>query len=90
MARVPFVWFFTPSIAIVFVVLQFLSDKNNIKEVLLFPAMKPQASGEGESVSDRSFASPDGVRFLDSHLQRVQGPFIHGCVVTPRGSMPAN
>jgi lysyl-tRNA synthetase, class II len=55
----------------------FLSDNNNIKEVLLFPAMKPQlATGE------INLATPEGVRALEDRLWERRSNFISGDVPT--------
>jgi len=54
----------------------FLTDKNNIKEVLLFPAMKPELGGRG--IRDLDLSTADGVRALDDFL-RVEGrQFLNG------------
>ena len=50
----------------------FLSDNNTIKEVLLFPAMKPSAEGEGGSVTPEA---------LNEKLAEA-GPFLGGAVPT--------
>lgn len=53
----------------------FLTDKNNIKEVLLFPAMKPELGGRG--IRDLDLGTADGVRALDDFL-RVEGRLFLG------------
>ena len=46
-----------------------LADKNNIKEVLLFPAMRPEGEGEeGGSSSSIDVRSPGGIVALESLL----------------------
>lgn len=51
----------------------FLSDNNTIKEVLLFPAMKPSADGEGGGMSPEA---------LNEKLSSAATPFLTGALPT--------
>lgn len=52
----------------------FLSDNNNIKEVLLFPAMRPTS----DTSIELNLATPEGVRSLDARLWERNTNFIAG------------
>jgi lysyl-tRNA synthetase class 2 len=49
-------------------VVMFLADHNNIKEVLLFPAMKPEEAGAGGSMESLNFSEGGAVYSLNAHL----------------------